>query len=143
MPKPPIPYEGKMRIKTGDRVMIISGKDKGQIGTVARVLPKEGKVVVMDDTPRKDKDGNDLPARPLNRAIKHTKGTPTQLNPNPVGGRIEIALPIAVSKVALVNADGQPTRVRIQINEDGTKTRIAVKGGQAIPDPERPANAKK
>jgi len=139
MPKPPIPYEGKIRIKTGDRVMIISGKDKGQIGTVTRVLAKEGKVVIVDDTPRKDKDGNDLAPRPLNRAIKHTKGNPTPLDPNPVGGRIEIALPIALSKVALVNADGQPTRVRIQKNEDGTKTRIAVKGGQPIPEPERAA----
>jgi Ribosomal protein L24 len=137
MRKTPIPYAGKIRIKTGDRVMIISGKDKGQIGTVTRVLPTEGKVVVMDDTPRKDKDGNDLGPRPLNRAIKHIKGTPTPMNPNPQGGRIEVALPIAVSKVALVNADGQPTRVRIQINEDGTKTRIAVKGGQPIPEPEK------
>jgi large subunit ribosomal protein L24 len=137
MPKKPIPYAGKVFLKKGDRVMIISGKDKGQVGTVSRVFPVAGKVTVVDDSPRKDENGNDLGPRPLNRAIKHVRAQPTMSNPNPQSGRIEIALPLHVSKVQLVNAEGKPTRIRIQVNEDGTKTRIAVKGGQPIPDPAR------
>jgi len=143
MPKPPIPYAGKMFIKKGDRVMIISGKDKGQIGTVSRVLPKAGKLVIVDDTPRQDENGKDLGPRPLNRAIKHVRAQPTVSNPNPESGRIEIALPLHISKVQLVNAEGKPTRIRMQINEDGTKTRIAVKGGQPIPEPQSAAPAAK
>jgi large subunit ribosomal protein L24 len=111
MPKPPIPYAGKMFIKKGDRVMIISGKDKGQIGTVSRVLPKAGKLVIVDDTPRQDENGKILAPRPLNRAIKHVRAQPTVSNPNPESGRIEIALPLHISKVQLVNAEGKPTRI--------------------------------
>lgn len=137
MPKQPIPYAGKMRIKSGDTVMIISGRDKGKTGKVVGVLPSQGKVIVVDEVnTRTDEQGNTLPT-PLNAAIKHVKGQPTAQNPNPVGGRVTIPLPISVAKVALVNAEGKPTRIRIQINEDGTKTRIAVKGGQPIPEPER------
>jgi large subunit ribosomal protein L24 len=114
-------FEGKMFIKTGDTVQIISGKDKGRQGKVTRVYPKTGKVVVEG----------------LNLAVKHMKAQPTQNNPNPESGRIEVAAPILACKVALVNHEGKPTRVRTQINPDGTKTRIAVKGGKPIPEPER------
>jgi large subunit ribosomal protein L24 len=135
MPKQAIPYEGKIRIKTGDNVMIISGKDKGKTGKVVGVLPNEGKVIVVDEVnTRTDENGNTAPT-PLNAVIKHVKGQPTPQNPNPQGGRVSVPLPIALAKVALVNAEGKPTRIRIQIAEDGTKTRIAVKGGQPIPDP--------
>jgi len=137
MAKQAIPFAGKMRIKTGDNVMIISGRDKGKTGKVVTVLPVQGKVVIIDEVnTRTDDQGNTLPT-PLNAAIKHVKGQPTAQNPNPVGGRVTIPLPIHVSKVALTNAEGKPTRIRIQQNEDGTKTRIAVKGGQPIPNPER------
>ena len=137
MPKPPIPFAGKLRIKTGDTVAIISGKDKGKTGKVVNVLTSQGKVVIIDEVNlRTDEQGNQSPT-PLNAAIKHVKGQPTAQNPNPVGGRIAIPLPIHISKVALVNAEGKPTRIRIQQNEDGTKTRIAVKGGQPIPEPAR------
>ncbi len=117
--KPPILFEGKVRIKSGDTVQIISGKDKGQAGKVTAVYPKTGKLVVEG----------------LNIATKHQKGQPTQANPNPEGGRIKVAAPIAISKVALVNGEGKPTRVRIAQNADGTKARIAVTGGAAIPEP--------
>ena len=135
MAKPPIPYVGKLRIKTGDTVMIISGKDKGKTGKVMQVFPSQGRIIVMDDVNTfVDEAGNTVPT-PLNAAIKHQKGQPTAQDPNPKGGRISIPLPIAVCKVALVNADGKPTRIRIETDANGVKTRIAVKGGQPIPDP--------
>ncbi|MDX1932084.1 MAG: 50S ribosomal protein L24 [Capsulimonadales bacterium] len=121
MKKEPIPFPGKMFIKTGDEVIIISGKDKGRTGRVTRVYPKTGKVVVEG----------------LNIVVKHVKAQPTQSNPNPESGRIEQSAPILACKVALVNHEGKPTRIRMRINDDGTKTRIAVKGGQPIPEPER------
>jgi large subunit ribosomal protein L24 len=65
--KSPIPFEGKIKIKKGDSVIVLSGKDKGRTGTVAQVLPDEGKVIVEG----------------VNIAIRHTKGQPTQANPNP------------------------------------------------------------
>lgn len=119
--KPAKPFEGKLHIKAGDTVMIIAGKDKGRTGKVLRVFPGTGKVVVED----------------LNIVVKHKKGIPTPTDPNPQSGRLEVPAPILASKVALVNAEGKPTRIRIQQNEDGTKTRIAVKGGQPIPEPAR------
>ena len=121
MRKTPKPFEGKLRIKTGDTVQIIAGKDKGRTGKVTQVLPKVGKVIVED----------------LNIVVKHTKGQPTPANPNPEGGRLEVAAPILVNKVALLNAEGKPTRARYQVNEDGTKTRIAARGGAPIAEPEK------
>ena len=135
MAKAPIPYAGKMRIKNGDTVMIISGRDKGKTGKVMQVFPSQGKVIVMDDVNTTTDEQGVASPTPLNSAIKHTKGQPTAQDPNPQGGRVIIPLPIAVCKVALVNADGKPTRIRIQVDADGTKKRIAVKGGQPIPDP--------
>jgi large subunit ribosomal protein L24 len=112
-------FEGKMRIKKGDTVIVRTGKDKGRTGKVVQVLPTEGKVIVEG----------------INIAIRHTKGQPTQGNPNPESGRLEKAMPILASKVALVGDEGKPTRVRMQINPDGTKTRVAIQGGQPVPDP--------
>ncbi|GAB4463619.1 MAG: 50S ribosomal protein L24 [Armatimonadaceae bacterium] len=120
MRKKVIPFEGKMYIKKGDMVQVISGKDKGRQGRVMRVYPTTGKVLVEG----------------LNVAIKHQKGQPTAANPNPESGKIEKELPLPVCKVMLVNDAGQPTRIRIQRNEDGSRTRIAVKGGNPIPEPE-------
>jgi large subunit ribosomal protein L24 len=114
-------FEGKMFIKRGDTVQIISGKDKGRQGTVTRAFPKTGKVVVEG----------------LNIVVKHLRAQPTQSNPNPESGRVEVSAPILACKVALVNHEGKPTRIRTQVNPDGTKTRIAVKGGQPIPEPDR------
>jgi len=113
------PFEGKLKIKTGDTVMIISGKDKNKTGKVSRVYPKTGKVLI---------DG-------LNIVIKHTKGQPTATNPNPESGRIETAAPILASKVALLNSEGKPTRVRVQTDANGVKSRVAVKGGAPIAEP--------
>jgi large subunit ribosomal protein L24 len=111
-----------MFIKTGDRVQVIAGKDKGREGVVTRVYPVTGKVVVEG----------------LNIMVKHQKGQPTPTNPNPESGKIEVSAPLHTCKVALLNADGKPTRIRIETGADGKKSRIAVKGGKAIPEPEKP-----
>ena len=100
------------RIKKGDKVVVLSGKDKGRTGTVSQVLPKDGKVVV---------DG-------INVAARHRK--PTQTNPQ--GGIDRAPAPMAISKVAVADPkDGKPTRVRFE-ERDGKKVRIAVKSGETI-----------
>ena len=107
------------KIKKGDRVIVLSGKDKGRTGKVTRVDTATGKVVVEG----------------INIATKHQKGRPTPSNPNPESGKIQVEAAILASKVALVNAEGKPTRVRIQRSEDGVRSRVAVKGGASIPEP--------
>ncbi len=100
-----------LKIKKGDRVVVLSGKDKGKTGEVTRSLPKEAKVVVSG----------------VNVATRHKK--PTQTNPQ--GGLERIEAPMHVSKVALATADGKPTRVRFE-TQDGKKVRVAVKTGEKI-----------
>jgi large subunit ribosomal protein L24 len=114
--KRPLPFEGKMKIKSGDLVEIITGKDKGRQGKVIRVLPKSGKVVVEG----------------LNIMIRHTKGQPTQNNPNPESGRLEKPAPILASKVMLVGGDGKATRVRVQQDAEGNKVRVSTKTGNPV-----------
>ena len=126
MRKKTIPFTGKMHIKNGDTVMVMAGKDKGKSGKVTRVYPKTGKLVVEG----------------LNMVTKHTKGQPTASNPNPESGRLQSEAAILASKVSLMNADGQPTRIRLQTDENGVKTRVAVKGGAAIVEPPKVVTAK-
>jgi large subunit ribosomal protein L24 len=102
---------GAARIKKGDRVIVLSGKDKGKTGEVTLAMPKDGKVVVSG----------------VNVATRHKK--PTQANPQ--GGLEKIEAPMHVSKVAHVTADGKPTRVRFEM-QDGKKVRVAVKTGDKI-----------
>ncbi len=100
------------KIKKGDSVVVLSGKDKGTTGTVAKVMPKDGKVVVEG----------------VNVAARHRK--PTQQNPQ--GGIDRFEAPMALSKVALADPkDGKPTRVRFE-EKDGKKVRVAVKSGETI-----------
>ena len=99
------------KIKKGDRVVVLSGKDKGKTGEVTRSIPKEAKVVVSG----------------VNIATCHRK--PSQADPQ--GGLAKIEAPMHVSKVAHVTADGRPTRVRFEV-QDGKKVRIAVKSGEKI-----------
>jgi large subunit ribosomal protein L24 len=113
-------FEGKLHIKKGDLVQVISGKDRGQQGRVLRAYPKTGKVVVEG----------------LNLVTKHQKGQPTPSNPNPESGIIQKEAPLHSCKVMLLNDEGKPTRIRMQINDDGKKVRVAVKGGKPIPEPE-------
>ena len=99
------------KIKKGDQVIVLSGKDKGRTGEVVKSLPKEGKVVVSG----------------VNVAVRHRK--PSQTNPQ--GGLERSEAPMHVSKVAHVTKDGKPTRVRFE-TRDGKKVRVAVKTGEVI-----------
>lgn len=100
------------KIKKGDDVVVLSGKDKGKTGNVTQVLPKEGKVVVSG----------------VNMVSRHRK--PTQQNPQ--GGIDRFEAPMAIAKVAVADPKtGKPTRVRIE-EKDGKKVRVAVKSGETI-----------
>ncbi|QCO55272.1 50S ribosomal protein L24 [Pseudorhodobacter turbinis] len=98
------------KLKKGDKVVILTGKDKGKEGEISSVNPTVGKAVV---------DG-------LNLAIRHTK----QSQGNQ-GGRISKAMPIALSNLALVDANGKATRVGFRM-EDDKKVRFAKTTGDAI-----------
>jgi large subunit ribosomal protein L24 len=100
------------KIKKGDNVVVLSGKDKGKHGTVTQALPKDGKVVVAG----------------VNIITRHVK--PSQANPQ--GGLDRREAPLAVSKVAIEDPKtGKPTRVRFE-TRDGKKVRVAVKSGEVI-----------
>ena len=101
------------KIKKGDRVVVLSGKDKGKHGEVTKSLPKEGKVIVSG----------------VNIITRHRK--PTQLNPQ--GGLERKEAPMHVSKVAIVDPkDGKATRVRFEVAKDGKKVRVAARSGETI-----------
>lgn len=100
------------KIKKGDRVIVLSGKDKGRTGDVLQAMPKDGKVVVSG----------------VNVHVRHVK--PSQADPQ--GGLKRTEAPMHISKVAHVTKDGKPTRVRFETNKDGKKVRIAVKTGDKI-----------
>lgn len=103
----------KMHVKKGDKVLVLSGKDKGKEGKIIMALPKKSKVVVEG----------------INKVKRHTK--PTQNNPQ--GGIIEKEAALHVSNVMLVDPEsGKPTRVKMVQQADGTKVRTAVKSGKAI-----------
>jgi large subunit ribosomal protein L24 len=100
------------KIKKGDKVVILSGKDKGRHGEVVRSMPKEGKVVVSG----------------INVHARHAK--PSQARPQ--GGIIRAEAPLHVSKVAIEDPKtGKATRVRFE-TRDGKKVRIAVRSGELI-----------
>lgn len=96
------------KIKKGDMVRVIAGKDKGKDGKVVSV--KNGKVVVEG----------------INKIIKHSK--PSQSNPN--GGIVEMDAPIDISNVMFLS-QGKPTRVGFKV-EDGKKVRVAKATGEVI-----------
>ena len=101
-----------MKIRKGDTVVVLAGKDKGRTGEVTKVIPKEDRVVVSG----------------VNVHARHRK--PTQLNPN--GGIERREAPLHISNVAVADPkDGSPTRVRFE-ERDGKKVRIAVKSGELI-----------
>ena len=101
-----------MKIKKGDQVIVITGRDKGKTGEVTKAMPKENKVLVSG----------------INLVKRHTK--PTQEN---AGGIISKELPIHVSNVALIDPkSGKATRVGIKVEKDGSKVRVAQKSGEVI-----------
>ncbi|QIL02065.1 50S ribosomal protein L24 [Sphingomonas sinipercae] len=99
------------KIRKGDTVVVLSGKDKGKTGEVTKAMPKDGKVIVSG----------------VNVAVRHRK--PTQANPQ--GGLERREAPMHVSKVAVATADGKPSRVRFEVR-DGKKVRVAAKTGELI-----------
>ena len=101
----------KLKIKKGDNVVVITGRDKGKTGSVLQVNPTEMRVVVQG----------------VNVAKRHTKPRPGQ-----PGGVVEKELPIHVSNVAHVDPkDNTPTRVGYKV-VDGRKLRVAVRSGEMI-----------
>jgi large subunit ribosomal protein L24 len=100
------------KIRKGDKVVVLTGRDKGKTGEVEAVFPKENRAVVGG----------------VNMAIRHTKQSQT----NPQGGRIPKAMPIDLSNLALVDANGKATRVGFRVQEDGTKVRVAKTTGDVI-----------
>ncbi|MBV7395574.1 50S ribosomal protein L24 [Mameliella sediminis] len=98
------------KLKKGDTVIVLTGKDKGKTGEIVSVDPKAGKAVV---------DG-------LNIAIRHTRQSQTSQ-----GGRLPKALPIDLSNLAYVDANGKPTRVGFRMEGD-KKVRYAKTTGDVI-----------
>ena len=103
----------KLGVRKGDRVQVLSGKDRGKTGTVTRSIPEKGKVIV---------DG-------VNIAKKHQKPV-SQTN---TGGIIDKEMPIPASNVAIVcNSCNKPTRIGYRFEPDGTKVRIAKTTGEEV-----------
>ena len=102
----------KLKIKKGDTVVVLTGRDKGKSGAVLRAIPSDNKVVVQG----------------INIAKRHTRQSPSAQ-----GGIVEKEMPIHVSNVSHIDPkDNKPTRVGFKILKDGTKTRIARRSGEVI-----------
>jgi large subunit ribosomal protein L24 len=101
------------KIKTGDDVIVITGKDKGKYGKIIRFRGSD-RVVVEN----------------INIANRHTRGNPMQNTP---GGIVDKEMPIHISNIALVNpTTNKPDRVGFKFLEDGTKVRYFKSNGEVI-----------
>ncbi|PQO22673.1 50S ribosomal protein L24 [Rhodobacteraceae bacterium WD3A24] len=98
------------KLKRGDKVVVLAGKDKGRQGEITRVMPKENKAIV---------DG-------VNVAVRHTKQSQTSQ-----GGRIPQPMPVDLSNLALTDANGKATRVGFRF-EEGKKVRYAKTTGETL-----------
>ena len=98
------------KLKKGDRVVVLAGKDKGKTGEITQVLPKDNKAVV---------DG-------VNIVLRHTRQSRTSQ-----GGRVPKNMPIDLSNLALMDANGKPTRVGFRMEGD-KKVRFAKTTGDVI-----------
>ena len=98
------------KLKKGDKVVVLAGKDKGKQGEITAVMPKDNKAIV---------DG-------VNVAIRHTKQSQ-----NSQGGRVSKAMPIDLSNLSLMDKNGKATRVVFRM-EDGGKVRFAKTTGDVI-----------
>jgi large subunit ribosomal protein L24 len=100
------------RIKKGDKVVVISGRDKGRSGEVIRVMPKEGRALV----------------RGINMVTRHQKQTAAEQ-----GGLVRKEAPIHLSNMAIADpTDGKPTKVGFKFLQDGRKVRFAKRSGETI-----------
>ena len=98
------------KLKKGDRVVVLAGKDKGKTGEITQVMPKDNKAVV---------DG-------VNIVLRHTRQSQTSQ-----GGRVPKNMPIDLSNLALTDANGKPTRVGFRMEGD-KKVRFAKTTGDVI-----------
>ena len=98
------------KLKKGDTVVVLTGKDKGKQGEITQVMPKDNKAIV---------DG-------VNIALRHTRQSQTSQ-----GGRVPKNMPIDLSNLALLDANGKATRVGFRM-EDGKKVRFAKTTGDVI-----------
>jgi large subunit ribosomal protein L24 len=104
----------KLKIRKGDKVVVLAGRDKGKRGEVIKAFPTENKVVVQG----------------INLVRKHQKQTPGQ-----EGGIISKEAPIQVSNLAIEDPkDGAPTRIGYKFLDDGRKVRFAKRSGEVIDD---------
>jgi large subunit ribosomal protein L24 len=102
----------KLKIKKGDNVVVVAGRDKGRTGEVLRVIPAERRAVVQG----------------VNMVKRHTK--PQMGNP---GGIVEKELALHISNIAHVDpASGKPTRIGYRVLDDGRKVRVARRSGEVI-----------
>jgi large subunit ribosomal protein L24 len=99
------------KIRKGDRVMVLSGREKGRSGEVFEVRPDEKRALV----------------RGVNMVKRHQKQSAQQ-----EGGIISKEAPIHLSNLAYVGKDGKPTRIGFKIRTDGTKVRVAKRSGAEI-----------
>jgi len=99
-----------MKIRKGDKVRVLAGKDRGREGKVSRAIPADNKVIVEG----------------VNIAKRHQKSTTATMQ----GGIIDKAMPIHVSNVAVLSpADEKPTRIGYRLNDDGSKVRVCRRTG--------------
>ena len=102
----------KLRLKKGDKVIVLAGRDKGKRGEILRVLAAENRAVVQG----------------VNQVKRHTKPSPAT-----PGGIVAKEMPIHLSNLAIEDPkDGKPTRVGYKILADGTKVRIAKRSGEVL-----------
>ena len=101
-----------LKIRKGDRVRVLTGKDRGKEGQVSRVLPDGEKVIV---------DG-------LNVVKKHQRATRATMQ----GGIIDKEMPIPISNVALLASDGKPTKAGYRFDDKGNKVRISRRTGEDL-----------
>ncbi len=102
----------KLKVRRGDKVVVIAGRDKGKRGEIVKVMPKENRAIVSG----------------VNMVKRHQKQTARQ-----EAGIIAKEAPIDISNIAIEDPkDGQPTRVGYKILEDGRKVRIAKRSGEVI-----------
>ncbi|WP_421723956.1 50S ribosomal protein L24 [Bauldia sp.] len=100
------------RIKKGDKVVVLAGKDKGKTGDVVRVLPADNRVIV----------------RGINISRRHQRQTPSQQ-----AGIVAKEMPVDLSNVAVADpSDGKPTKVGFRFNKDGAKERFSRRTGELI-----------
>jgi len=103
------------KIKKGDTVLVIAGKDKGLTGTVLNVNKESDRVTVEG----------------VNRVTKHTKEDTTERGVK-VGGILTIESPIHISNVMLVDSDGKATRLGSRVNDEGKNVRVSRRTGKDI-----------